>query len=40
MDRQPSVGKLDKALDTAKANGVTVVDIKQDWNVIFPFENN
>ena len=37
-DRQSSVGKLDKALDEAQAKGWTVVDMKQDWNVIFPFE--
>jgi hypothetical protein len=32
------VGKLDKALDEAQAKGWTVVDMKQDWKVIFPFE--
>ena len=37
-DRQSSVGKLDKALDEAQAKGWTVVDMKQDWKVIFPFE--
>src|SRR5450755_2192551 len=37
-DRQSSSGKLDKALDEAQAKGWTVVDMKQDWNVIFPFE--
>ena len=37
-DRQSSVGKLDKALDEAQAKGWTIVDMKQDWNVIFPFE--
>ncbi len=31
------MGKLDKALDEAQAKGWTVVDMKQDWNVIFPF---
>jgi hypothetical protein len=37
-DRQSSIGKLDKALDEAEAKGWTVVDMKQDWNVVFPFE--
>jgi len=37
-DRQSSVGKLDKGLDAAKAKGWTVVDMKKDWKVIFPFE--
>jgi phosphoserine phosphatase len=36
-DRTSSVGKLDKALDVAKAEGWTVVDMKNDWNKIFPF---
>ena len=37
-DRKSDVGKLDKALDAAKANGWTVVDMKNDWKVIHPFE--
>jgi phosphoglycolate phosphatase-like HAD superfamily hydrolase len=36
-DRNSSVGKLDKALDVAEAEGWTVVDMKNDWNKIFPF---
>jgi phosphoserine phosphatase len=36
-DRASSIGKLDKALDVAKAEGWTVVDMKNDWNKIFPF---
>ena len=36
-DRQSHVGKLDKALDEAKANGWTVVDMKRDWRVVFAF---
>ena len=36
-DRQSKVGKLDKALDEANAKGWTVVDMKHDWRVIFPF---
>jgi phosphoglycolate phosphatase-like HAD superfamily hydrolase len=37
-DRKSSVGRLDKALDEAKAKGWTVVDMKNDWKIIFPFE--
>jgi hypothetical protein len=29
-------GKLDKALDEATAKGWTVVDMKTDWNTVFP----
>jgi phosphoglycolate phosphatase-like HAD superfamily hydrolase len=36
-DRNSSVGKLDKALDAAQAEGWTVVDMKNDWKKIFPF---
>ena len=35
-DRQSHIGKLDKALDEAKNNGWVVVDMKQDWKVIYP----
>jgi hypothetical protein len=38
-DRKSSVGRLDKALDAAQANGWTVVDMKSDWKSIFPFGN-
>jgi len=37
-DRKSSMGRLDKGLDEAQAKGWTVVDMKQDWKVIFPFE--
>ena len=37
-DRQSHFGKLDKALDAAAANKWTVVDMKRDWKVIFPFD--
>jgi hypothetical protein len=37
-DRDPSIGQLDKALDEANAKGWTVVDMKNDWRLIFPFE--
>jgi hypothetical protein len=36
-DRVSSVGKLDKALDVAQAEGWTVVDMKNDWKTVFPF---
>ena len=37
-DRQSHVGRLDKALDEAAQHGWTVVDMKTDWKVIYPFE--
>jgi len=37
-DRQSPIGKLDKALDEGRAKGWTIVDMKNDWRVIFPFE--
>jgi hypothetical protein len=37
-DRQSSIGRLDKGLDEARARGWTVVDMKRDWKVVFPFE--
>jgi phosphoserine phosphatase len=37
-DRTSSIGKLDKALDDAKAGGWTVMDMKKDWKRIFAFD--
>jgi len=37
-DRDSSVGRLDQALDEAQRHGWTVVDMKQDWRVVFPHE--
>jgi phosphoglycolate phosphatase-like HAD superfamily hydrolase len=37
-NRDSAFGKLDKALDAAKANGWTVVSMKDDWKTIFPPE--
>ena len=37
-DRNSHVGKLDKALDEANTRGWTVVDMKNDWKVVFPPE--
>ena len=38
-DRDSKVGRLDKALDAAQANGWVVVDMKQDWKRVFAFEH-
>ena len=38
-DRQSSVGRLDKALDEAKADKWIVVSMKADWNRIIAFDN-
>ena len=35
-DRDSHIGKLDKGLDEAEANGWTVIDMKNDWKVIYP----
>ena len=37
-DRRSQIGRLDQRLDKAKARGWTVVDMKKDWNGIFPLE--
>jgi phosphoserine phosphatase len=37
-DKQSSVGRLDAGLTAAQLDGWTLVDMKQDWKVIFPFE--
>ena len=37
-DGKSPIGHLDKALDEACARGWTVVDMKNDWKVIYPFE--
>ncbi len=36
-DRTSSIGRLDKALGAAQAEGWTVVDMKNDWKTVFPF---
>jgi haloacid dehalogenase-like hydrolase len=38
-DRKSPVGKLDKALDEAEANGWIVVSMKDDWATIFPSDD-
>lgn len=35
-DRTSAVGRLDKGLDEARAKGWTIVDMKQDWQRVFP----
>lgn len=35
-DRESSVGKLARGLDEAESRGWVVVDMKQDWKVVFP----
>ena len=37
-DRESHIGKLDKGLDEAKEKGWIVVDMKNDWKEINPFE--
>lgn len=37
-DRKSSVGRLDKGLDEAIEKEWTVIDMKNDWKVVYPFE--
>ncbi len=37
-DRKSHIGKLDKGLDYAKEHNWTIVDMKNEWKVIYPFE--
>jgi hypothetical protein len=37
-DRNSSIGKLAKGLDDAQKYKWIVVDMKNDWNLIYPFE--
>ncbi|MEA1889169.1 MAG: HAD family hydrolase, partial [Pseudomonadota bacterium] len=37
-DRDSHIGRLDKALDEARSKGWTIIDMKQDWKLIYPFE--
>ena len=36
-DRKSHIGRLDKALDEAKKKGWTLVDMKKNWKVIYPY---
>ncbi len=38
-DRESHIGRLDKGLDEAREKGWTVVDMKNDWKVIYPFDS-
>jgi hypothetical protein len=37
-DRASLIGTLDKGLDEANEKGWTIVDMKDDWKIIYPFE--
>lgn len=37
-DRDSHIGRLDQGLDQANSEGWTVVDMKNDWKIIYPFE--
>jgi len=37
-DRKSHIGKLDKGLDYGKEHNWTIVDMKNDWKVVYPFE--
>ena len=39
-DRDSHVGRVDQALDIAVERGWTVVDMKNDWTQIYPFEQS
>jgi hypothetical protein len=37
-DRRSRIGTLDRGLDAATARGWVVVDMKQDWKKVYPFQ--
>jgi hypothetical protein len=37
-DRESHIGRFDKALDEANEKGWNVVNMKEEWKVVFPFE--
>ncbi|PNQ74071.1 haloacid dehalogenase [Hanstruepera neustonica] len=37
-DRESHIGQLNKGLDEALEKGWTIIDMKNDWKVIYPFE--
>ena len=39
-DRKSHIGRLDVAIDEARQKGWTVVDMKRDWKVIYPFQKD
>jgi hypothetical protein len=38
-DRDSHIGRLDKGLDMARERGWSVMDMKSEWKVIYPFNN-
>ena len=38
-DRESHVGRLDKGLEEAVEKGWTVIDMKADWRVVYPFQS-
>lgn len=39
-DKDSHIGRLDKGLDEAAKNGWSVIDMKRDWKLIYPFQLN
>ncbi|WP_339633747.1 HAD family hydrolase [Bizionia echini] len=39
-DRDSHIGKLDQGLDEAREKGWTVINMKEDWKIIYPFQKN
>jgi hypothetical protein len=37
-DRQSEIGRLDRALDEAGSHKWVIIDMKQSWKVIYPFQ--
>jgi phosphoserine phosphatase len=37
-DRESHIGRLDKGLDEAREKGWTVIDMKENWKIVYPFE--
>jgi len=37
-DRDSHIGKLAQGLDEAKTQGWTIVDMKRDWKIVYPYE--
>jgi hypothetical protein len=37
-DRRSPIGRLDRALDEARAKSWTIVDMRRDWRKVFSFE--
>jgi phosphoserine phosphatase len=37
-DKDSSIGRLDKGLEEASSKGWTVIDMKNDWKVVYPFD--